>query len=34
MTVATPLSMKVMTVVIIPGPSPVHGGREIRESQP
>ena len=33
MTVETPLMMKVMTVALIPGPSPAHGRREVRESQ-
>jgi len=32
MTVETPLSMKVMTVSLIAGPSPAYGSREIRES--
>ncbi|EXI73921.1 MAG: hypothetical protein AW07_02059 [Candidatus Accumulibacter sp. SK-11] len=32
MTVGTPLMMKVMTVSLIPGPSPALGRREIRES--
>jgi len=32
MTVETPLMMKVMTVALIPGPSPANGRREIRDS--
>ena len=31
MTVET-LQMAVITVSLIPGPSPAHGGRELRES--
>ncbi|EXI72912.1 MAG: hypothetical protein AW07_03048 [Candidatus Accumulibacter sp. SK-11] len=32
MTVEAPPMMKVMTVSLVPGPSPVHGRREIHES--
>jgi len=32
MTVETPVMMKVMTVPLIPDPSPACGRREIRES--
>jgi len=32
MTVEIPRMMKVMTVALIPGPSPARGRREIRES--
>jgi len=32
MTVETPRMTKVMTVSLIPGPSPANGRREIRES--
>ncbi|HCN67668.1 MAG TPA: hypothetical protein DIT03_05220 [Candidatus Accumulibacter sp.] len=32
MTVETPVMMKVMTVALIPDPSPACGRREIRES--
>ncbi|EXI73884.1 MAG: hypothetical protein AW07_02020 [Candidatus Accumulibacter sp. SK-11] len=33
MTFATPVMMKVMTVSLVPCPSPAHERREIRESQ-